>query len=160
MKRVSANKDIVSSIENALAQIEKQQEHDKEKVGKAVQRLEKHGGVNLHLGDHFEIAQKDFNIIGSPSGSKKMMIGEAMPSLKGDMYIIGRDVGHKKGQVVGDLVYYKFNNSQVSKREGGEKAPKSFSRFQLALIPNGDRVEIFNIGGKKVDLYFEGEVEF
>lgn len=160
MERLSPDQDVLNSVEKALVKIEKQQEHDKDKVREAVQRLEKHGGVDLNLADHFEVGLKDFKVLGSPGGAKKMLIGETMPSLNGDMYIIGRNINHTEGQVVGDLVYYKIEDSQVRKREVDQKVPKSLSRFHIALIPDGDRVKLFNIGGKKLDLYFEGEIEF
>ena len=42
----------------------------------------------------------------------------------------------------------------------GEKAGRTVSRFDLAIFPKGDRVQIFNLGKNKKDLYFEGEAEF
>lgn len=156
MKRVSPSKNVVSSIENALVQIEKQQEHDEEKVEKAIQKLKKRGGVGLHLGNHFEIRDYKGKVyVTSAAMHNDMAIGGMEPSLKGDMYIVGREPGDSR-----QLVYYKVNGSDISKRDCGQKADPTISRFDLAIIASGDRVEIFNLGKNKTDLYFEGEVEF
>lgn len=156
MKRVSPSKKIADSIRNALTEIERQEEHDENKVSKAIQRLQKHGGVDIHMGDHFEV--KNYGgeeMIASPAGAQIMMIGKTKPSLKGNMYIIGREPNNNR-----ELVYYKISGSNISKRDCGQRADITVSRFDLALIPSGDRVEIFNLGANKTDLYFEGEIEF
>lgn len=156
MRRVSPDKNIASSINKALIQIEEQQEHDENKVKTAIQRLEEHGGVDLHLGNHFEIKNYGGEIVAaSPGGAHIMRIGNMKPSLRGDMYIIGRDSGDSR-----QLVYYKVNSSNISKRDCGPNADQTISRFDLAIVPSDDRVQIFNLGKNKTDLYFEGEVEF
>ncbi len=156
MKRLSASKKIADSIQSALRQIEQKQEHDEKKVEQTLQNLRTHGGIDLHLGDHFEINNVGGDAyVASPAGIKAMMIGGAKPSLKGQMYIIGREPGTDR-----ELTYYKIGSSGVQKRECGQAAGRTVSRFDLAIIPSGDRVEIFNIGKNKKDVYFEGEIEF
>ncbi|NMJ76815.1 hypothetical protein GLU64_00160 [Nanohaloarchaea archaeon] len=156
MERVSPSSDVVSSIENTLVKIEEQQEHDKEKVSKSMSRLEEHGGIELYLGDHFEIKKRGGEqLVGSPGSARMMIVGKMKPSLNGDMYIVGRDIDDAR-----QLVYYKVDGGNVTKRDCGQKADVSVSRFNLAIIPGDDRVEIFNIGKNETDLYFEGEVKF
>jgi len=55
MKRISADQNVANTIQSVLQQIEQQQEHDERKIEQSLQNLRKHGGVELHLGDHFEI---------------------------------------------------------------------------------------------------------
>jgi hypothetical protein len=77
------------------------------------------------------------------------------PSLNADLYIVGREPSDPR-----QLVYYKVSGSNISKRDCGQTADQTISRFDLAIVPSGDRVEIFNLGKNKTDLYFEGEFEF
>ena len=156
MKRISANNKTVKNVESALKQIEKQQEHDADKVRKSISNLKEHGGVDLHLADHFEIKNiGGKGYVSSPGGANLMLIGETKPSLKAGMYIVGREPNSNA-----ELVYYKVTGSGIQKRDCGKSADSTVSRFDLAIIPQGDRVQIFNIGRNKTDLYFEGEVEF
>jgi|GEM_PF-770365 hypothetical protein len=156
MKRISADQNVANTIQSVLQQIEQQQEHDERKIEQSLQNLRKHGGVELHLGDHFEIKNMGGEAyVASPGGAKMITIGKMKPSLKGDMYIIGREPG--KGS---ELAYYKATGSGIQKRDCGKAADVTVSRFDLAVFPSGDRVRLFNIGTNKSDLYFEGEVEF
>ena len=156
MKRISPSKKIADSIYQGLEQSEKNQEHDEKKIEKSIQNLREHGGLDLHMADHFEIQNYSGEAyLASPGGSKIMMIGKTKPSLKGEAYIVGREPGTDQ-----ELVYYKLTGSGIERRDCGEKAGRTVSRFDLAIFPKGDRVQIFNLGKNKKDLYFEGEAEF
>ena len=154
MKRIEANQEIRNLIRENLEKIEYEQEHDEEKVKKSLKNLEKHGGVDLHLSDHFEISKGPGEHIQSPGGAKLMIIGNMKPSLSGNAYIVGREPGTDM-----QLVYYKVNNSGVERRDCGQEATRHISRFDLAIIPSGDRVKIFNLGTNPLDIKFEGKIE-
>jgi|APHM01.1.fsa_nt_gi hypothetical protein len=156
MKRISPTQNILEYIEKALTRIEEEQEHDDQKVEEAIERLKDHGGVELHMGDSFELRNySGEGILASPGSKNKIVIGKMEPSLKGDMYIIGRDPDNAR-----KLVYYKVNGSEITRRECSQKANVMISRFDLALVSGDDRVRIFNMGINETDLYFEGEVQF
>lgn len=155
MRKIQADQDVRNSIRDALEKIEYEQEHDGEKVKKSLKNLEKHGGVDLHLGDHFEIGKGMGKYVQSPGGGKLMVIGKMKPSLNGNMYIVGREPGTDQ-----ELVYYKVDDSGIEKRDCGKNAGRTVSRFDIAIIPSGDRVEVFNIGKNNMDVAFEGEVQF
>jgi hypothetical protein len=138
-----------------LEAIEIQEEHSQKKVASAVQRAESREGVSVHVRDHLEIQNmSDETVVGSPAGVPIMEIGGMRPSLKADMYIIGRDPDNLR-----ELVYYKFDSGNVQKRDCGSYAEQTISRFDLVIIPDGNRVEIFNIGKNTDELYYEADVE-
>ncbi|MFB6158823.1 MAG: hypothetical protein ABEJ95_04155 [Candidatus Nanohalobium sp.] len=142
-------------IRDSLEKIEYEQEHDDEKVKSALQNLDNNGGVDIHLGDHFEIGKSySGKYIESPGGKKLMFIGKMKPSLQGSAYIIGREPGTDK-----ELVYYKVTNSGLERRDCGEEAGRTVSRFDVAIIPSNDRVEIFNLGSNPLEVRFEGDIE-
>lgn len=154
MRRIDPDA-VIGSIEKALEAIETQEEHSQKKVASAIQRAESREGVSIHMADHFEIQNmSDETVVGSPAGSEIMMIGRTKPSLKADMYIIGRDPDNPR-----ELVYYKFDSGNVQKRDCGSYGEQTISRFDLVIIPDGNRVEIFNIGKNTDELYYEADVE-
>lgn len=107
------------------------------------------------MADHFVIQNMSGEeVVGSPGGLELAMIGSMKPSLNADMYVVGRDPSNPR-----KLVYYKFDSGNVTKRDCGEYSDQTISRFHLVLIPDGNRVELFNIGKNPEELYYEADIE-